>query len=379
MSQRASFVTAVLLALTACGGGSGAKRPTSGGPAGAAVKRDPIKPAAAREMEAGLRALRLGGAEAPATAKARFQEATKQDAALWEAWHNLGVLAYRDGDDDEAIADFSKALAQNPTYVGSLVGRAEAHRRAGHQKDARADYETAVKALDDDDPLRRDAAARLASLLRDQGQYDDAIEILRDTLRVAGASARIYTELGQIYIGQKRLELAQLVLAKALELDAKDPGVYNALAVLALRQGKAQEAFERFDRAVSLDASYIDARINKAAVLLDAGDYGRAKAELSAALEKRPDDLAAQVSLGVAMRGLKDYPGARKVWERVVKTSGRRDTVHADALFNLAVLKADFMEDVPGAKADLDQYMQDAPTSHSKRQAAEEKRKELGK
>jgi tetratricopeptide (TPR) repeat protein len=345
---------AVSAALLGCGGGS-AKRVAGGGPA-AVVKRDPIKPAAAREMEAGLRALRLGGAEAPATAKARFLEAVRLDASLWEAWHNLGVLAVRDIADEEAIAHFGKALAQNPGHVQSLLGRAEAHRRFGHQKDARADYDAVIKALDDDDPLRRDAAARLASLLRDQGQYDDAIEVLRSTLRVSGANARIYSELGQIYIGQKRLELAQLVLAKALELDAKDPGVYNALAVLALRQGKAQEAFERFDRAVSLDANYTDARINKAAVLLDAGDYTRAKQELSAALEKRPDDLAAQVSLGVALRGLKDFPQAKKVWERVVKSSGRRDTVHADALLNLALLKSDFLEDIPGAKADLDQY-----------------------
>lgn len=367
-------------AILGCGGGGGsAKRSTAGGGSAAPVKRDPIKPAAARELEAGLRALRLGGAEAPATAKARFQEAVRVDDSLWEAWHNLGVLAYRELADEEAVTAFGKALEKSPGHVQSLLGRAEAARRLGRQKDARTDYEAVIKALDDDDPLRRDAAARLVALLRDQGQHEEAIEVLRATLRVSGANARVYSELGQIYIAQKRLDLAQLVLAKALELDAKDPGVYNALAILALRQGKAQEAFERFDRAVSLDANYVDARINKAAVLLDAGDYSRAKQELSAALEKSPDDLAAQVSLGVALRGLKEYPQAKKVWDRVVKSSGRRDTEHADALWNLALLKSDFLEDIPGAKADLDQYMQDAPTSHSKRQAAEEKRKELGK
>ncbi|MEZ4359072.1 MAG: tetratricopeptide repeat protein [Kofleriaceae bacterium] len=370
---------ALALSALATGCGGGGARATQRTAGAAKVKRDPVKPAAAREFEAGLRALRLGGAEAPETAKARFQEALRLDPTLWEAWHDLGVLAYQDGDDEEAIRAFGKALEQNAGDVQSRLGRAEAHRRAGHDKDARDDYELVNGALDDDDPLRRDVAARLASLLRDQKQYDDAIEVLRTTLRVAGANARIYAELGQIYIGQDRLELAQLVLAKALELDAKDPGVYNALAILALRQGKAQEAFERFDRAVSLDADYVDARLNKAAVLLDAGDYARAKVELSAALERRPDDLAAQVSLGVALRGLKDFAQARKVWEKVVKGSPRRDPSHADALFNLAILKADFLEDIPGAKADLDQYMQDASSSHAKRQAAAEKRKELGK
>jgi tetratricopeptide (TPR) repeat protein len=224
--------------------------------------------------------------------------------------------------------------------------------------------------MEEDDPNRRDAAARLASLLRDAGEYDDAVDVLRDTVRVSGTNARIYTELGQIYIAQKRLELAQLMLAKALELDAKDPSVYNALALLAQRQGKAQEAFERYDQAVSLDAKYIDARFNKATVLLDAGDYARAKTELSAIVENKQDDYAAWVSLGVAHRGLKELPEARKAFERVIKEAPRRSTPRADAMWNLVILKMDFANDQAGAKTDLERYMQEAPTSHAKHQEA---------
>jgi Tfp pilus assembly protein PilF len=167
------------------------------------------------------------------------------------------------------------------------------------------------------------------------------------------------------------------VLAKALELDAKDPAVYNALAILALKNGKQQEAFERFDQAASLDSSFIDARFNKAAVLLDAGDYARAKVELNTIVEKRPDDYAAQVALGVAHRGLKEFPEAKKAFERVIKEAPRRSTARADALWNVAILKLDFMEDASAGKADLERYMQDAPTGHAKRQDAENKCKEV--
>ncbi|HLL20921.1 MAG TPA: tetratricopeptide repeat protein, partial [Kofleriaceae bacterium] len=188
--------------------------------------------------------------------------------------------------------------------------------------------------------------------------------------------------LGLIYIQQKRYDLAQLVLAKAIELDnaeKKDPAIYNALAILSLRQGRAQEAFERFDHAASLDASYIDARFNKASVLLDAGDYARAKVELAAIVEKRADDYAAWVALGLANRGMRDFKEASKIWERVVREAPRRSTARADAMFNLGILQADFVKDPVAAKAELDQYLQEAPTSHSKRAAAEEKRKDLGK
>jgi tetratricopeptide (TPR) repeat protein len=308
-----------------------------------------------------------------------LRAAVEIDPSLWEAWFDLGVIAYKDGDDDTAIDAFGKALKLKQNHVPSLLARAEANRRAGHKKEARADYEAAIKSTEEDDPNRRDAAARLASLLRDAGDFDDAVDVLRDTVRTSGTNAKIYTELGLIYIAQKRLDLASLVLAKAAELDAKDPAIYNAFAVLALRQGKAQEAFERFDQAVSLDPAYLDARFNKAAVLLDAGDYARAKAELTTIVEKRPDDYAAHVALGVAQRGLKDFPGAKTTWDRVIKEAPRRSTARADAMFDLAVLDVDYLNDAAGGKAALDRYLQEAPTSHAKRQAAEEKRKELGK
>lgn len=356
-----------------------AKTETTGGGRQAVHKRDPINPKAQVNFDAAMRAVRLGGPEANETARARLKTAVEADSTLWEAWHDLGVIAYKEGDDDEAVTDFTKALAINKTHTPTLLARAEANRRGGHKKEARGDYETAIKTTDEDDPNRKDAAARLSSLLRDTGDYDDAVEVLRETVRVAGASAKIYTELGLIYIAQKRLDLAKLVLAKALELDAKDPAIANALATLALREGNAQLAFERFDQAVSLDPNYFDARFNKASVLLDAGDYARAKTELAVIVDKRPDDFAAAVSLGVALRGQKEFPEAKKVWDRVIKEAPKRSTVRADAMFDVAILELDFMQDAANGKSDLERYLQDAPGGHSKRQAAEEKRKELGK
>lgn len=340
-------------------------------------KRDPIKPAAYKEFEAAMRAIRLGGPEASETARARLHAALKIDASIWEAWFDLGTIAWKEGDDDEAIDDFSKALALDKGHAASLMARAEAHRRAGQKKEARADYEAATKNMDEDDPNKRDVAARLASLLRDAGDYDDAVEVLRDTVRTSGINARIYTELGQIYLAQKRLELAQLVLSKALQMDPKDPSVYNAMALLAARQGKPQESFQLFDQAAALDANFIDARFNKAAVLLDAGDYARAKAELAAIVEKRPDDYAAAVALGIAQRGLKAYDEAKKTWARVVKEAPKRSTSRADAMWNLVVLELDFTEDNAGGKADLERYLQEAPSSHGKRQDAETRCKDV--
>ena len=365
----------ILVALAACGGT--AKKPEAPTGRQAKAKRDPVKPAAYKEFEAAMRAVRLGGPEASETARARLRSALKIDNTIWEAWFDLGAIAWKEGDDDEAVDDFSKALDINKGHTPTLMARAEAYRREGKKKEARADYETAAKNMDEDDPNKRDVATRLASLLRDAGDYDDAVEVLRDTVRTSGINAKIYTELGQIYLAQKRYELAQLVLSKAVQMDAKDPAIYNALAILAARQGKPQESFQLFDQAVSLDANFIDARFNKASALLDAGDYARAKTELAAIVEKRPDDYAAVVSLGVAQRGLKAFDEAKKDWDRVVKEAPKKSAPRADALWNLATLKLDFTEDAAGGKADLERYLQEAPSSHARRQDAENKCKEV--
>lgn len=372
--SRMWIVVAALVA--ACGGTvqqSSALRPG----ATIAPKRRAISPAATREFEAAMRALRLRGKEAAETAKTRLQAAVKHDPALWEAWFNLGAIAWQQGDDDEAATYFSRVLDTYRGHPASLMARAEAYRRSGRKKQARADYQAAIKAMPQDDPNRTDTATRLASLLRDDGAFDDAVDILRDAARTTGVNAKIYTELGHIYLAQQRLDLARLVLEKAVQLDAKDPTVYNALALLAARQGKAQESFQLFDQAASLDRNYIDARFNKAAVLLDAGDYGRAKTELTAIVAAEPDDYAAHVSLGVAHRGLGDFPEAKRTWDRVVNGAGKRSTARADALWNLATLKLDFTEDAAAGKADLERYLQEAPANHERRQDAENKCKEV--
>ena len=121
-------------------------------------------------------------------ARGHLKSALEADAKLWEAWFDLGVLASKDGDDDVAVDAFGKALAHNPDHPPALIARAEAYRRTGHRKDARADYENVLKHAEEDDPNRKDAAVRLASLL--------SHGLVRRPAQVAlGAAARLWPGL----------------------------------------------------------------------------------------------------------------------------------------------------------------------------------------
>ena len=73
-----------------------------------------------------------------------------------------------------------------------------------------------------------------------------------------------------------------------------------------------------FQKASELDPKYVQARLNKAVVYLDCGDYKHARAELESAVEIDPNDAEAQVALGVASRGDGKLDLARKAYERAL-------------------------------------------------------------
>ncbi len=147
----------LLAALAACGGHAAVvEKPT----AKKAAARDPIKPAAQKAFDRAMSAIRVGGPDAAENAKARLKEALQTDPTIWEAWHDLGVIAWGEGDDDAAVDNFTHALAIVHDRVPTLLARAEAYRRSGHKREARADYENALKHTEEDDPNRRDGAAR---------------------------------------------------------------------------------------------------------------------------------------------------------------------------------------------------------------------------
>src|SRR5260221_12314108 len=154
-----------LAALPGCGGSTKHETLGSGGKH-EKVKRDPVKPAAYKEFESAMRALRLGGPEAAETARARLRAAVKIDTSIWEAWFDLGTIAWKEGDDDEAVDDFSHAVQLNKGHTASLMARAEANRRAGHKKEAAGDYKSAIEKMEGGDPNRRGTAPPPRSLRR---------------------------------------------------------------------------------------------------------------------------------------------------------------------------------------------------------------------
>jgi len=153
--------------------------------------------------------------------------------------------------------------------------------------------------------------------LRDAGDFDDAVEVLRDTVRTSGINGEDLHRARPDLHRAEAVRARELVLAKAVELDAKDPRIYNASAMLALRQGKAQEAFDRFDQAVVARRQLHRRAVQQGRRAARCGRLHASQDRADDDVEKRPDDFARRSRSGIAHRGLKEFPEAKKTWESV--------------------------------------------------------------
>ncbi|HUN26357.1 MAG TPA: tetratricopeptide repeat protein [Steroidobacteraceae bacterium] len=73
-------------------------------------------------------------------ARAHFEEATRRDPSLAEAWNDLGYSRRKLGDYEPALAAYAHALALKPDFPAALEYRGEAYLRLNRLEDAKQSY-----------------------------------------------------------------------------------------------------------------------------------------------------------------------------------------------------------------------------------------------
>ncbi|MDB4972055.1 MAG: repeat protein [Myxococcaceae bacterium] len=351
-------------------------------PACASVKTAAPTKASAEHAARGDRALhsfvdgadQLGRGTASSLTRARalLEESVSLDDKLWEAHYDLGLTLRQLGDLEGARAELMRANELAPKSIEPLWALAECELTRGDPEHAASLLEQFV-ALE---PTRVDARLALAAVERERGRLDQALSTARAVLVRDPRETRALLEIGRIYRVREEYDVAELVLDKArallLEDEKKSAPVYNELGLLALARGDTQLAFTQFARAESLDPRFVPAHVNQGSVLLRAGDYEGAEKAYRAALhaeakEGELDAVDARVGLGIAQRGQGKYKEARATYEKVLEAHPS----HLAALYDLAVLLADFLNQQKDALPLFERYLASAPKTDSHRESAE--------
>jgi len=208
-----------------------------------------------------------------------------------------------------SIAQYEDAISEDPTFAPAYVGLAAAYDRMGSVLVGAPPGEVRPKVLD---------AARKALEL-DPG--------------LAGA----HVLLAITWQRQWQWTEAETEYKRALELDPNDAFAYRGLAFWLLCHGRTDEALDWSRRARELDPLGVTAA-SHGRILFHARRYDEAIREYRSVLAARPDDLPANLFLGMALIA-DDQPGkAISPLEKVV--SGSERSIDAFGILVMAYAQA---------------------------------------
>jgi tetratricopeptide (TPR) repeat protein len=199
------------------------------------------------------------------TSQARecFQKSVQLHASypgtLPNSWNNLGILAAREGNYDQAIDYFERALKIDPEHSIALQNLGSAYRQKKDWTLAKSALQRAL-AVNPDDP---------------EANYS----------------------LGMVYAQQDDAEHAQEYLQRAIALRPAYPEALNNLGILYLRTRRPDEAIETFEQCIRAAPAYDQAYLNLSRVYAIRGEREKAKAILQELLQRQPEHTQAKQAL----------------------------------------------------------------------------------
>lgn len=164
-----------------------------------------------------------------------------------------------------------------------------------------------------DDP---NVLMEMAAMLQATNRATEALEVLRRHERLVPGDHHTLVEQGRSLSDLGRLEEAEAVLRRAVRV--RDAAAEYNLGTVLDRQGRTDEARERYERALAIDPFHSRA-LNNLGVLLDrSGQSDRAIATLQRSVQADPENAEAYSNLGSAFIGARRLPEALRALDTAV-------------------------------------------------------------
>jgi tetratricopeptide (TPR) repeat protein len=200
-----------------------------------------------------------------------------------------------------AIENFQRIATAKPTSLGALVNLAGAYRLNGDSAKAVEVLQNA-KRLDSSDPA---ASAALAKAFFNNGRLDEFQDVLRRVVRLQPDNAAALNNLAFLIaeVGGDLNEAKELV-ERALRKNANDSSAQDTLGWIYLKKNMTDDALQIFTRLIKTNPDEPSFRYHLGAALLKKGEKEKARNELRAALDKKPQLAERDTILGL-LAGMK--------------------------------------------------------------------------
>jgi tetratricopeptide (TPR) repeat protein len=312
----------------------------------------------------------LGGSEQPETAG--LTSVMTNDLAAYR-YYSLGVEKAQVLRDEEALVLLQKAVALDPNFAmayarmgyvygvtGNSLDKAKPYlEKAFHladrltQKDklniqawyaiVNYDFAAAIEAfrrIIAAYPLEVEAYRRLATLLRGEDKFAEAVEVLKQALVIDSGERELCNSLGQVYSEMGRHDDAIAMFQRYVQLAPEEPNAYDSLALGYQWAGRYGEAIREYDHALQLKPDFEVARLHLGNVYFDQGRYRAAVEEFQRLVKITHSDYYRGRGLAV-IADVELRRGNISLAEREAKAAGRLLSQANFEMFFVATTKDD--------------------------------------
>ena len=215
------------------------------------------------------------------------------------------VEAQKRGDLDTAIRAYRELLAQQPNIVEVRANLGAALSQAGRYDEAIAEYKSAL-ALKDVPQLHMN----LGLAYYKKGDYVSAGNEFAPLLKLAPDNAKLATLAGDSAARQGHFDEAIRDLEPAAQAHPDDLGVAWVLGSALIRAGHATQGLPLVERAAAQGNS-AEADVVAGEACIELNQFEKARDYASAALKIDPKAPGAHALRGKALQFLNQYPGAK--------------------------------------------------------------------
>src|SRR5262249_14098425 len=160
----------------------------------------------------------------------------------------------------------------------------------------------------------------LARLERQTGRAERAAQLLDAASRrkALASEPALWVQLSTTERMAGNLADAEAAARRALSL-RRDPGAYEALALVSSARGQNREAERLAISALKLDEARASTHVPLGLVAYRLGEVGRARAEFDRTATLDPSSAEAWANLGALALGWRDYTGAERAFRRAAE------------------------------------------------------------
>ena len=272
---------------------------------------------------------------------ALYTATLQKNPDCWMAHYNLGIVLSEQGEADQAIDHYRRAVALRPEYAEAHYNLGRLLVEHGQLNDAIAHYERAAAI----NPADAEAQNNLGVTLFGIGRLDDAIAHYQKALEIWPQYAEASCNLANALIAKDDFDgaIARYKACLAAMPDQEE-AQYN-LASALLRKGRMDEAIVEYQKVLQMQPESADAHANLGIAWLAKGRVQDAMGEYTKALQISPENLAALSNLAWLLATspdptLRNGSEAVQLAERADSASSRSDK-HPTVLRILAAAYAE--------------------------------------